>query len=158
MENEFYVRHTTKKEGTVIRQTHFLNQILNISVFIFQNLYTCRNQSPPWFSQTPQIKKRGDVLLSILAAWAFLPCWKELIAGCLKVLSLSFSLMSCSSEVWLNLLSQFIVWLNKVQSGCLLPLSTREEGKGPKICFSHILEHRFSLHADWIGEMCQFRT
>lgn len=34
-------------------------------------------------------------------------------------MSLSFSLMSCSSEVRLNLLSQFMVGLSKVQSGCL---------------------------------------
>lgn len=57
---------------------------------------------------------------------------EALISDCLKVLSLSFSLMSCSSEVWLNLLSQFMVGLSKVQSGCLDKLfedQRRREGR-----------------------------
>lgn len=77
---------------------------------------------------------------------------EELIADCLKVLSLSFSLMSSSSEVWLNLLSQFMVELSKVQSGCLDKLfedQRRREGPdmGPEeLCVLHFGTNFWTLN------------
>lgn len=112
----------------------------------------CRNQFFPGFSQTTQIKKRGEMRLSICYGHSGFPSMLEqLIADCLKVLSLSFALMSCSSEVRLNLLSQFMIGLSKVQSGCLDGLFEelrRREGPdvGPEVFF---LSHFESIFLDF---------
>lgn len=72
---------------------------------------------------------------------------EELITDCLKVYSLtpplppplSLTLMSSSSEVQLDLLSQFMVGLSKVQSGCLDKLlENQKRREGPDdLCVLH---------------------
>lgn len=64
-----------------------------------------------------QLNRKRDAFLSICFGHLGFPSMlEELIAERLKVLCCSFSLMSTSSEFRLNLLSHFMVRLNKVQS------------------------------------------
>lgn len=84
---------------------------------------------------------------------------EELIADCLKVLSLSFSLMSSSSEVRLNLLFQFMVGAEQsaIRAVWTDSARAREEGKGltwgpEDLCVLHCGAKFFG---QLIGDVCQ---